>query len=302
MSGLPATPNPLAHLPPRRPFFVGVDSDGSVFDSMTAKQTLCIQGLIADFWNLRPIEAALREVGEFVNLYSCHRGQNRFHNLVRTFDLLRRRPDAAAAGVTVPDLPQTRCWLASPGAPSPVSLAARAAETGDPELARLLRWNEAVDAAIARRCPRFPPFPAAPAALRRMADAADLVCLSQSPAATLEREWTEAGLRGTVRFLAGVEFGCKSDQLRLAAAGKYPADQILMIGDAPGDRQAAREAGALFFPIPPGSENAAWERLASDAFDRFLNGQYAGAYETALIASFDSQLPDSPPWTRTPKS
>ncbi|MBV9438095.1 MAG: HAD family hydrolase, partial [Acidobacteria bacterium] len=34
------------------------------------------------------------------------------------------------------------------------------------------------------------------------------------------------------------------------------------------------------------------------AFNKFLAGEYAGAYEAALIAEFDALLPSTPPWKR----
>ena len=71
-----------------------------------------------------------------------------------------------------------------------------------------------------------------------------------------------------------------------------------MIGDAPGDLNAARGAGALFYPINPGHEEASWERFYLEGCDRFLKGHYAGSYEEQLIAEFDRYLPDVPPWER----
>jgi hypothetical protein len=69
-----------------------------------------------------------------------------------------------------------------------------------------------------------------------------------------------------------------------------------MVGDAPGDLKAARDNGALFYPINPGDEEASWERFYNEAMQRFFDGTYAGAYEAALIVEFDRRLPDTPPW------
>jgi len=69
-----------------------------------------------------------------------------------------------------------------------------------------------------------------------------------------------------------------------------------MIGDAPGDMQAARANDALFYPINPGHEEASWQRFYEEAMHKFLAGEYAGAYEASAIAEFEKLLPDIPPW------
>src|SRR6185503_10488029 len=79
-----------------------------------------------------------------------------------------------------------------------------------------------------------------------------------------------------------------------AANGKYAANKVLMIGDAPGDFNAAKSNNALFFPINPGAEEKSWERLHTEALDRFFNGSYAGPYATALVKEFDACLPEKP--------
>jgi phosphoglycolate phosphatase-like HAD superfamily hydrolase len=292
------TTDDLIRLKPRHDSFVGIDSDGCVFDSMEAKQKLCFHGLICDIWNLRKIESYVRESAEFVNLRSRWRGRNRFPNLVLAIDLLRDRPEVVASGVALPDFTRTRQWIESCRELGNPALEKLVAETHDPELADLLRWSKAVNAEVARHCSRFDPFPAALEGLKRIAQSSDAICVSQTPTEALMREWTEAGLLSYVELIAGQELGTKSDHLQLAATGKYPPPRILMIGDALGDLKAARETGAHFFPVNPGSENRSWERFCREGYDRFLNGAYAGAYENALIDEFKSLLPEVPPWTR----
>ena len=84
----------------------------------------------------------------------------------------------------------------------------------------------------------------------------------------------------------------------MATDGKYAANHLLMIGDAPGDLDAARANHALFFPINPGDEEASWERLYKEGIEKFLAGEFAGAYEAGLIAEFEKLLPATPPWQR----
>ena len=57
---------------------------------------------------------------------------------------------------------------------------------------------------------------------------------------------------------------------------------MLMIGDAPGDLKAARACELMFFPVNPGHEEDAWQRLHDEALDRFFTGTYGGRIRTAL--------------------
>jgi hypothetical protein len=82
----------------------------------------------------------------------------------------------------------------------------------------------------------------------------------------------------------------------MAAGGRYAAEHVLMIGDAPGDMAAARANGALFLPINPGAEEESWQRFAVEGMARFLHGTFAGDYEKRLVAEFEKLLPDTPPW------
>ena len=126
----------------------------------------------------------------------------------------------------------------------------------------------------------------------------DVVVVSATPGEALTREWEEHDIAKYARIIAGQEMGTKKQHLELAAKGKYPSDRILMIGDAPGDMEAARANGALFFPINPGHEEESWERFCKEGLGKFMTGQYAGAYETALVADFEKLLPAAPPWKR----
>jgi len=52
-----------------------------------------------------------------------------------------------------------------------------------------------------------------------------------------------------------------------------------MVGDAPGDLQAAKANDVLFYPVVPGEEEASWEWLSREGLDRFFEERYAGQYE-----------------------
>lgn len=298
MSNVPAAAKPLADLRPQRPFFVGIDSDGCAFDSMEIKHKECFCPNTIKWWDLQPVSKYAREAAEFVNLYSKWRGINRWPALTMVFDLLQERAEVKARGARITEAKRVREFMASGKPLSDAGLQAYMAEHPDPELDRALGWSKAVNASVADMVHGVPPFPYMRESLQALQSQADVVVVSATPTEALVREWEEHDIAKYVRVIAGQEMGSKKQHLAWAAKDKYPADHILMMGDAPGDLEAAKANGTLFFPINPGQEEKSWERFYKEGLARFTAGAYAGEYETALIAEFETFLPSVPPWKK----
>jgi len=289
---------PLREFKPRHDFFVGIDSDGCVFDTMEIKHKECFIPNIINSWNLQAVSKYAREAGEFVNLYSKWRGINRWPALLMVFDLLAERPEVQRRRAKLPEVPTLREWAKTEKSLGNPALKQAVEKTGDPVLKQALAWSEAVNRAIAEMVHDVPPFPFARESLEALVGKADLMCVSQTPGEALQREWEEHEIAKHAAVIAGQELGSKTDHLRLGADAKYPKDHVLMIGDAPGDLQAGHKNGFLFFPIEPGQEEQSWQRFYQEGMARFFAGTYAGEYEASLIAEFEAGLPDTPPWKR----
>jgi len=289
----------LREFKPARKFFVGIDSDGCVFDSMEIKQKECFAPMFIKHFHLQAASKYARQTWEFVNLYSKTRGCNRFHALSRSLNLLRERPEVLARQVAVADTKTLDEWTARESRPGNDTLAAEV-KGGNKALEPVLEWSRAINTAVADIVQGVPPFPLVRECLVRMAPEADIVVISQTPGEALQREWAEHHLSSFARLVAGQEMGTKTEHLKLAAAGKYPAEKILMIGDAPGDLKAARANGVLFYPIVPNHEEHSWQFLLDDALPRFFAGKYAGELERRLLAEFEATLPEDPPWIKNP--
>jgi phosphoglycolate phosphatase-like HAD superfamily hydrolase len=285
----------LRDFKPAKEFFVGIDSDGCVFDSMEIKHKECFAPMFIKHFGLQAVSKYARETWEFVNLYSKTRGANRFPALSRSLNLLRDRPEVQARNVAVPTTVALDEWVKRETKLGNATLAAEV-RNGNKELEPIKKWSDAVNAAVEDIVKGVPPFPLVCEALEKLTRKADAMVISQTPADALQREWAEHCIEQHVRLIAGQEMGTKTEHLKFAAAGKYPAEKILMIGDAPGDFKAAKSNNALFFPIVPGKEELSWKRFFEEALDRFFAGTYAGAYEAELIKQFDNSLPDKPGW------
>ncbi len=296
MSSIPPAAQVLIDFRPTSDFFVGIDSDGCAFDAMDIKHQECFTPTTIKLWGLQAASTLTRETAIFVNLGSTTRGQNRWIALARVFELLAQRPEVAARGVTVPDGNELRAFIDSGFPLSDRGIREYAATHPGPEIDTCIRWGDAVNASIADMVRGCPPFPNVRESLHAMAGQVDCMVVSATPLEALQREWTEHGLTPYMKVVAGQEMGTKAQHIEFAAKGKYPDDHILLIGDAPGDRDSAESTGVLYYPINPGHEAASWARFREEALGRFLAGTYAGRYQQDLVTEFEALLPAHPPW------
>ena len=276
-------------------FLVGIDSDGCAFDTMELKHKECFIPCIIHHWGLKGISKYAREAAEFVNLYSKSRGVNRFPALIEVFKLLQKRPEVVARGAKI-EIPEILVeWMNKETKLGNAALAKYVEETGDPLMKKTRAWsldvNETVDKIVGEG---VPPFPMVRESLEKLQGKADVLVVSATPQAALQKEWANQGLLPFVQSICGQEVGTKKESL--AYASLYPKNHALMIGDAPGDYKAALANNALFFPINPGEEEASWKRFFEEGAQKFLNEEFAGDYQQELLDDFNSHLPTTPPW------
>ena len=285
----------MSEFSPTKEFFVGIDSDGCVFDSMELKQKECFTPNTIMYYGLQGVSKYAREAAEFVNLYSKSRGVNRFPALIEALEWTGRRPEVKARGVdcTVPQ--GLRDFVAEESRLGNPALERWVEERGTDDLKHLLKWSEAVNEMVAKMTKDpVPPFPWVRESLDKLSAKADQLVISQTPNAALEHEWIANDLRKYVADICGQEAGTKSQTL--GHSSKYPQGKSLMIGDAPGDYKAAVANDTLFYPINPGQEEASWKRFFEEGIDKFFAGEFAGAYQQKLLDEFESYLPEHPPW------
>lgn len=277
-------------------FFVGIDSDGCVFDTMELKHKECFIPNIVKHWNLQGISKYVREAAEYVNLYSKSRGVNRFPGLVEVFELLAKREDVIKRGVKLPNVDSLKKWIEEETKLGNPALKLEIEKTKDPILQKSLDWSEGVNDFVEDIVFNITPFSSVKPCLELIKEKSDSIVVSQTPFEALEREWKETGIKPEISFIAGQECGTKTEHLQIVAEGKYDSDKILMIGDAPGDQRAAEAVNALYWPIIPGIEEESWDLLLSEGLNKFFDGTFKGEYQKSLIDKFNSALSDVPPW------
>jgi phosphoglycolate phosphatase-like HAD superfamily hydrolase len=286
----------LEEFKPEKDFFIGIDSDGCVFDTMEVKHKEFFCPNTVKYFGLFAISKYVREAWDFVNLYSVSRGINRFPALIKVIELLASRPEVKEMGIRLPNMDPLREWVRCETRLGNPAFKEYVSNNPHPALEPVLKWTLAINEDIARWLQNTPPFPYARRSIEKLSRVADAIVVSQTPLEALTREWREHSIDGFVKTIAGQEQGIKSEHIAICAAGRYPSDRILMIGDALGDLKAATDNGALFFPIVPGKENSSWKLFHDEALDRFIAGAYKGVYQDRLIDEFRRSLPEKPTW------
>ncbi len=291
------TKDDLINFLPQFDTFVGIDSDGCVFDTMEIKQKDFFHPHIIRQWGLEAIEPQVRAAAEFVYLYSTYRGLNRFLGLCKTLELLQDWPEARDHA-KLPDPTDLRVYCDSGLPLSNATIQSEAERTGSQLLAKAQVWSEELNRDIDQNMPDPPPFPGVEKALARIQKNSDAIVISQTQAVALLKDWYRDDLAQYVSVIAGPELGSKIDHFTMAAVNRYPANAILMIGDAPGDLATAQAIGCNFYPINPGHEVDSWERFMDEAYRLFLSGGFSEEYQQKLNQEFKTLLPGTPPWKR----
>ena len=293
----------------KKEFLVCIDSDGCAFDTMELKHKECFCPAYIKYFGLQPVSKYAREAWDFANLYSRYRGIHRLRSLLKALEVLGERDEVAARGFSVPAMEELRAYVEAGNPLSHTGLEASLQTRLDAaldylkehpdsrEIRNVLDWSVNVNDRVRETVHGVPPFPYVRACLERLSETADIVIVSATQQLSLEREWEEGGLLSFVSAVKGQESGSKKEIIA-SIKGRYAPDHVLMIGDAPGDREAASANGVLFYPICPDREAESWEEFESCYMERFLNLTYGGDTEAERIAHFETVLPAEPAWKK----
>lgn len=261
-------------------FIFAVDSDGCAMDTMTYKHELFFGPIAADLYEVDDKET-FQKNWENINLYTKTRGVNRFTGLVLGLD---------SVNYDKINIDNLRDWVNTTDSLSPDSLQAEIDEKGTDDLKLALEWSNKVNESIREAEGHDKPFEGALEGLAKLAEHGDVDVVSSANYAAVNEEWTRHGLIEHVGGLYTQEKGKKADVLAGFIEEGTPAENIMMVGDSPGDLEAAEKNNAKFFPILVGKEKESWEKLTTEALDKFINGEFDQAYQDEVNKAFWDNL------------
>ncbi len=254
-------------------YIVAVDSDGTAFDSMGHKHIDAFIPAALAVWQMPDeVKQHFIELEKYVNLFSALRGINRFPGLLTVFEMLLH--DCPQAKENLPELAPLREYIQAESVYSTKTLREWTAAHPSSALNQVLIWSELADMLFTKACEGLKPFPGVTESLRDASMTANVVVVSAAMKEGLRNDWAAGGLLQYVSCLMGQEDGSKAEQLHKAIASFGTDVRTIMLGDTPGDAQAANSVGAAFYPIIPGEEVESWELFHREILMRFLSDTY----------------------------
>ena len=254
-------------------YLVCVDSDGCVMDTMNCKHFHCFGPCMVTEWALEEWKDAILARWNEINLFSMTRGINRFKALAMALAEIHTQYKPITGIEALLHWAETAPALSNDG----VVKAIEAAE-GDAKLIfqKALSWSKAVNAAIVALDENLKvPYVGAKEGLTAAHAFANVAMVSSANRDAVEEEWGKFGLLAHTDIVLAQDVGSKAACIQEMLKFGYDPDKVLMIGDAPGDADAAAKTGVHYYPILVNHEKESWEEAIAVAFGKLQNGSYA---------------------------
>jgi phosphoglycolate phosphatase-like HAD superfamily hydrolase len=268
-------------------FLVCVDSDGCVMDTMNCKHFHCFGPCMVTEWGLEAWKDAILERWNVINLFSMTRGINRFKGLAMALGEIHEKY------TPIPGIDALQHWADTAPALSNDGVA-KAAENAEGDakliLQKALSWSKAVNAAIVELDEALKvPYPGAKEGLAAAHQFADVAMVSSANRDAVEEEWGKFGLLEHTDIVLAQDIGSKTACIKEMLKFGYDTAKVVMIGDAPGDCDAAEKNGVHYYPILVNREKESWDEAVSIAYAKLQAGDFA-AYAFDKKQSFLQNL------------
>lgn len=237
----------------QRDYLICVDSDGCAVDTMDIKHKRCFGPCMVAEWGLGKWEGPILERWDEINLYSMTRGINRFKGLAMALGEIHGQY------APIEGIQELRRWTEESKELSNPALEAAVAQGGAPILQKALRWSQAVNRGITQlpwEVKRA--FPGVREGFETVKGFADIVIVSSANRDAVEEEWEKFGLLPLVDLVLCQDAGSKTHCIAELKKKGYAQGQILMVGDAPGDKDAAESNEVYYYPILVRRETESW--------------------------------------------
>ncbi|MDB8805240.1 MULTISPECIES: HAD family hydrolase [unclassified Romboutsia] len=265
-------------------FLICIDSDGCAMNTMEIKHRRCFAPEMIKTWNLYEKEDYILNLWYDINLYTKTRGINRFKGLAETFKIISNE------GIEIDDLDSLVNWVETTNELSNKSLEREIEKTNSKALKMAYEWSLNVNKSIEQLPKGDEPFENVKEGLETLSKLVDVAVVSSANGEALDDEWNRHNFVRHLKALLGQEAGTKQYCISELKKKGYDEKKILMVGDAPGDLQAAKNNNVNFYPILVNKESYSWKRLVNEVVPKLMNGTFDEAYQNQLIKEFNDSL------------
>jgi phosphoglycolate phosphatase-like HAD superfamily hydrolase len=243
-------------------------------DTMNCKHFHCFGPCMVAEWGLEEWKAEILDRWNVINLFSMTRGINRFKGLAMALGEINEKYKPITGIAALQHWADTAPALSNDGA------AKAAAEATDPDaklvLQKALSWSKAVNAAIVALDESLKvPYNGAKEGLAAAHSFADVAMVSSANRDAVEEEWGKFGLLEHTDIVLAQDIGSKAHCIAEMMKFGYDPDKVLMVGDAPGDSDAAEKNGVHYYPILVNHEKESWDEAIAVGFGKLRSGEYA---------------------------
>ncbi|AQM59537.1 HAD-IA family hydrolase [Clostridium baratii] len=277
--------NALDNFNKKKNFLICIDSDGCAIDTMDIKHIKCFGPCMVKEWNLEEWESPILERWNEVNLYTLTRGINRFKGLALALIEINEKYKK------IDGIDEFVKWTNETKELSNESLENIIEKNNSICLKKALAWSKSVNASINLLSDdEKRPFEGVAEGIKEAKKIADIAIVSSANEQAVLDEWKEHGLLEHVDIVLTQNIGSKAYCISKLIEKGYKRDNILMVGDALGDYEAAKVNEVLYYPILVKKEKESWERFLSEALDKFINNTYMDKYQEQVVNEFEKNL------------
>ena len=255
-------------------YLVCVDSDGCVMDTMNCKHFHCFGPCMVTEWSLEEWKDEILDRWNVINLFSMTRGINRFKGLAMALKEIDGKYTKITGVDALVHWADTAPALSNDG----VIKAAAEATDADAKLVfeKALSWSKAVNAAIVELPEELKvPYAGAKEGQAAAHSFADVAMVSSANRDAVEEEWGKFGLLEHTDIVLAQDVGSKAACIAAMLKFGYDLDKVVMVGDAPGDCDAAEKNNVYYYPILVNHEKESWDEAIAVGFGKLQSGEYA---------------------------
>jgi phosphoglycolate phosphatase-like HAD superfamily hydrolase len=264
-------------------YLLCIDSDGTAMDAMNSKHKKCFGPCFVSEWGLDSNRHEVLNIWNEVNLYSKTRGFNRFLTLVEVLKRINGKCQ------DISELDTLANWVESAPELSNRCLKEEIEKKDSAVLKKALSWSLAVNMEIAKLTSEDnKPFEGVKDCLEYAFGKVDISVISSANMNAIFEEWGHFDMLKYIGAMTSQEIGTKEQCISKMLQKGYKAENVLMIGDAFPDIEAAKANGVFFYPILPDKEKECWTKLREFYLGELITGNYQNHQEKLIKKFYDN--------------